>query len=159
MNRFKDEQGRTWLVTTHMAKHLGVTSGALAAYKYDGTLKRGTHWVQQTTGHKRVFYNKDLVINWYFGKTESEPELKKPQVETMTEETNQGKNPTRIVSVYLQEDLHEKLICIQQATSMTVKKEIDGVLLQTCEEKPKLGTVVNMLLARAIDDHFADRAA
>ena len=155
MNRFKDEQGRTWLVTTHMAKHLGISSGGLATYKYDGTLKRGIHWIQQTTGHKRVFYNKDLSIEWYDGKTEPE----KPEAVKEKPEESQGKNPTRIVSVYLQDDLHERLVCIQQATSMTVKKEIDGVVLQTTEEKPKLGTIVNMLLARAIKDHFENRAA
>ena len=49
MNRFKDEQDRVWLVTSHMAKHLGISGGALSNYKYDGTLKRGVHWVQQTT--------------------------------------------------------------------------------------------------------------
>ena len=155
MNRFKDEQGRTWLVTTHMAKHLGISSGGLATYKYDGTLKRGIHWIQQTTGHKRVFYNKDLVIEWYFGKTAPD----KPVAKKEKCEESQGKNPTRIVSVYLGEELHERLLCIQQATSMTVKKEIDGVVLQTTEEKPKLGTIVNMLLSRAIDDHFENRAA
>ena len=155
MNRFKDEQGRTWLVTTHMAKHLGISSGGLAQYKYDGTLKRGIHWIQQTTGHKRVFYNKDLILEWYFGKTDP----RKPEQQMETTEPTQGKNPTRIVSVYLQDDLHERLVCIQQATSMTVKKEIDGVVLQTIEEKPKLGTIVNMLLARAIKDHFENRAA
>ena len=155
MNRFKDEQGRTWLVTTPMAKHLGISSGGLATYKYDGTLKRGIHWIQQTTGHKRVFYNKDLIIEWYYGKTEPE----KPEAVKEKPEESQGKNPTRIVSVYLQDDLHERLVCIQQATSMTVKKEIDGVVLQTTEEKPKLGTIVNMLLARAIKDHFENRAA
>jgi hypothetical protein len=160
MNRFKDEQGRTWLVTTHMAKHLGISSGGLATYKYDGTLKRGVHWVQQTTGHKRVFYNKDLILEWYFGKTDPRKiDQRKPEQQKETTEPTQGKNATRIVSVYLQDDLHERLVCIQQATSMTVKKEIDGVVLQTTEEKPKLGTIVNMLLARAINDHFENRAA
>ena len=159
MNRFKDEQGRIWLVTSQMAKHLGISGGALSNYKYDGTLKRGIHWVQQTTGHKRVFYNKDLIIEWYYGKTQPEKPEAPEESQTKAPKELQSKNPTRIVSIYLQDDLHERLTCIQQATSMTVKKEIDGVVLQTTEEKPKLGTIVNMLLARAIQDHFENRAA
>ena len=150
MNRFKDEQGRTWLVTSHMAKHLGITGGALANYKYDGTLKRGVHWVQQTTGHRRVFYNKDVILEWWTSTNPSKTD-RSPQNGTA------GKK--RIVSVYLYDDLAEKLASIQEESQITVKKEIDGIVMEVTEEKPKLNTIVNMLLVRAINDHFADRAA
>ena len=150
MNRFKDEQGRTWLVTSQMAKHLGISGGALSNYKYDGTLKRGVHWVQQTTGHRRVFYNKDVIVEWW---TSSNP--------SKTDRTPRNETPgkKRIVSVYLYDDLAEKLTSIQEESEITVKKEIDGIVMEVTEEKPKLNTIVNMLLVRAINDHFADRAA
>jgi len=150
MNRFKDEQGRTWLVTSQMAKHLGISGGALSNYKYDGTLKRGVHWVQQTTGHRRVFYNKDVIVEWW---TSSNP--------SKTDRTlrNEAPGKKRIVSVYLYDDLAEKLTSIQEESEITVKKEIDGIVMEVIEEKPRLNTIVNMLLVRAINDHFADRAA
>lgn len=150
MNRFKDEQGRTWLVTSQMAKHLGISGGALSNYKYDGTLKRGVHWVQQTTGHRRVFYNKDVIVEWW---TSSNP--------SKTDKTLRNETPgkKRIVSVYLYDDLAEKLTSIQEESEITVKKEIDGIVMEVIEEKPRLNTIVNMLLVRAINDHFADRAA
>ena len=150
MNQFKDEQGRTWLCTPNMAKHLGITPGALACYKYDGTLKRGTHWVQQTTGHRRVFYNKDVVRDWWNGSNPSTSDQKAKKYIP---------NKTQTVSVYLTDELHEKLISIQSDTAMTIKKEIDGIVMEATEVKPKLGTVVNMLLAKAINDHFENRAA
>ena len=150
MNRFKDEQGRTWLVTSHMAKHLGITGGALANYKYDGTLKRGVHWVQQTTGHRRVFYNKDVILEWWTSTNPSKTDR------SMQNGTAAKK---RIVSVYLYDDLANKLGTIQEESEITVKKEIDGIVMEVIEEKPKLNTIVNMLLVRAINDHFADRAA
>ena len=150
MNRFKDEQGRTWLVTSHMAKHLGISGGALSNYKYDGTLKRGVHWVQQTTGHRRVFYNKDVILEWWTSTNPSKTD-RSPQNGTA------GKK--RIVSVYLYDDLAEKLTSIQEESQITVKKEIDGIVMEVTEEKPKLNTIVNMLLVRAINDHIADRAA
>ena len=150
MNRFKDEQGRTWLVTSHMAKHLGITGGALSNYKYDGTLKRGVHWVQQTTGHRRVFYNKDVIIEWW---TSTNPS------KTDTTSRNEAPGKKRVVSVYLYDDLADKLASIQEESEITVKKEIDGIVMEVTEEKPKLNTIVNMLLARAINDHFANRAA
>lgn len=150
MNRFKDEQGRTWLVTSHMAKHLGITGGALANYKYDGTLKRGVHWVQQTFGQRRVFYNQSAVLEWW---TSSNP--------SKTDRTLRNETPgkKRIVSVYLYDDLAEKLTSIQEESEITVKKEIDGIVMEVTEEKPRLNAIVNMLLVRAINDHFADRAA
>jgi hypothetical protein len=150
MNRFKDEQGRTWLVTSQMAKHLGISGGALSNYKYDGTLKRGVHWVQQTTGHRRVFYNKDVIVEWW---TSSNP--------SKTDRTLRNETPgkKRIVSIYLYDDLAEKLTSIQEESEITVKKEIDGIVMEVTEERPKLNTIVNMLLVRAINDHFADRAA
>ena len=150
MNRFKDEQGRTWLVTSHMAKHLGITGGALANYKYDGTLKRGVHWVQQTTGHRRVFYNKDVILEWWTSTNPSKTDR------SMQNGTAAKK---RIVSVYLYDDLANKLGTIQEESEITVKKEIDGIVMEVTEEKPKLNAIVNMLLVRAINDHFADRAA
>ena len=150
MNRFKDEQGRTWLVTSHMAKHLGISGGALSNYKYDGTLKRGVHWVQQTTGHRRVFYDKDVIVEWWTSTNPSKTD-RSPQNGTA------GKK--RIVSVYLYDDLAEKLASIQEESQITVKKEIDGIVMEVTEEKPKLNTIVNMLLVRAINDHIADRAA
>ena len=150
MNRFKDEQGRTWLVTSHMAKFLGITGGALANYKYDGTLKRGVHWVQQTTGHRRVFYNKDVIIEWW---TSTNPS------KTDTTLRNETPGKKKILSVYLCDELAQKLTSIQEETEITVKKEIDGIVMEVTEEKPKLNTIVNMLLVRAINDHFADRAA
>lgn len=150
MNRFKDEQGRTWLVTPQMAKHLGITAGALANYKYDGTLKRGVHWVQQTSGHRRVFYNRDAISEWW---TQGNP--------TKTDKAVQAESlgKRRIVSVYLHGDLADKLASIQEESEITVKREIDGIVMEVIEEKPKLNTIVNMLLVRAINDHFADRAA
>jgi hypothetical protein len=150
MNRFKEEQGRTWLVTSQMAKHLGISGGALSNYKYDGTLKRGVHWVQQTTGHRRVFYNKDVIVEWW---TSSNP--------SKTDRTLRNETPgkKRIVSIYLYDDLAEKLTSIQEESEITVKKEIDGIVMEVTEERPKLNTIVNMLLVRAINDHFADRAA
>ena len=150
MNRFKDEQGRTWLVTSHMAKSLGITGGALANYKYDGTLKRGVHWVQQTTGHRRVFYNKEAIIEWW---TSTNPS----KTDTMLRNETPGKK--KILSVYLCDELAKKLASIQEESEITVKKEIDGIIMEVTEEKPKLNTIVNMLLVRAINDHFADRAA
>ena len=150
MNRFKDEQGRTWLVTSHMAKSLGITGGALANYKYDGTLKRGVHWVQQTTGHRRVFYNKEAIIEWW---TSTNPS----KTDTMLRNETPGKK--KILSVYLCDELAKKLASIQEESEITVKKEIDGIVMEVTEEKPKLNTIVNMLLVRAINDHFADRAA
>ena len=150
MNRFKDEQGRAWLVTSHMAKHLGITGGALANYKYDGTLKRGVHWVQQTTGHRRVFYNKDVILEWWTSTNPSKTDR------SMQNGTAAKK---RIVSVYLYDDLAGKLATIQEESEITVKKEIDGIVMEVTEEKPKLNAIVNMLLVRAINDHFADRAA
>ena len=150
MNRFKDEQGRTWLVTSHMAKHLGISGGALSNYKYDGTLKRGVHWVQQTTGHRRVFYNKDVIIEWW---TSTNP--------SKTDRTlrNEAPGKKKILSVYLCDELAKKLTSIQEESEITVKKEIDGIVMEVIEEKPRLNTIVNMLLIRAINDHFADRAA
>ena len=150
MNRFKDEQGRTWLVTSHMAKHLGITGGALANYKYDGTLKRGVHWVQQTTGHRRVFYNKEAILEWW---TSTNPS----KTDRSTQNGTAAKK--RILSVYLYDDLAGKLATIQEESEITVKREIDGIVMEVTEEKPKLNTIVNMLLVRAINDHFADRAA
>ena len=150
MNRFKDEQGRTWLVTSHMAKHLGITGGALSNYKYDGTLKRGVHWVQQTTGHRRVFYNKDVIIEWW---TSTNPS------KTDTRLRNETPGKKKILSVYLCDELAKKLTSIQEESEITVKREIDGIVMEVTEEKPKLNTIVNMLLVRAINDHFADRAA
>ena len=150
MNRFKDEQGRAWLVTSHMAKHLGITGGALANYKYDGTLKRGVHWVQQTTGHRRVFYNKEAIIEWW---TSTNPS------KTDTTLRNETPGKKKILSVYLCDELAKKLTSIQEESEITVKKEIDGIVMEVTEEKPKLNTIVNMLLVRAINDHFADRAA
>jgi hypothetical protein len=150
MNQFKDEQGRTWLCTPNMAKHLGITPGALACYKYDGTLKRGTHWVQQTTGHRRVFYNRDVVRDWW----------NKSNPSTSDQKTKTAAHPkSQTFSVYLTDDLHERLVSIQQDTSLTIKKEIDGMLMEVTDVKPKLGTVVNMLIAKAINDHFESRAA
>ena len=150
MNRFKDEQGRTWLVTSQMAKHLGISGGALSNYKYDGTLKRGVHWVQQTTGHRRVFYNKDVIIEWW---TSTNP--------SKTDRTlrNEAPGKKKILSVYLCDELAKKLTSIQEESEITVKKEIDGIVMEVIEEKPRLNTIVNMLLIRAINDHFADRAA
>lgn len=156
MNRFKDEQGRTWLCTPNMAKHLGITPGALANYKYDGTLKRGDHWVQQTTGHKRVFYNKDVVTKWWRGSTSPRPNS---ESENLNGTATLPQKANRIVSIYLQEHLYEKLVQIQSETSVTIKKEIDGIVLQATEEKPKLGTVVNMLLTKSITDHFDRQSA
>ena len=150
MNRFKDEQGRTWLVTSHMAKHLGISGGALSNYKYDGTLKRGVHWVQQTTGHRRVFYNREVILEWWTSTNPSKTDR------TLRTETP-GKK--KILSVYLCDELAQKLTSIQEESEITVKKEIDGIVMEVTEEKPKLNTIVNMLLARAINDHFADRAA
>lgn len=150
MNRFKDEQGRVWLVTSHMAKFLGISSGGLATYKYDGTLKRGVHWVQQTTGHRRVFYNREVVLEWWNSTNPSKTDR------TLRAETPHKK---KILSVYLGDELAQKLISIQEETEITVKKEIDGIVMEVTEEKPKLNTIVNMLLVRAINDHFADRAA
>ncbi|REJ66042.1 MAG: hypothetical protein DWQ28_08115 [Proteobacteria bacterium] len=133
-----------------MAKHLGISGGALSNYKYDGTLKRGVHWVQQTTGHRRVFYNKDVILEWWTSTNPSKTD-RSPQNGTA------GKK--RIVSVYLYDDLAEKLASIQEESQITVKKEIDGIVMEVTEEKPKLNTIVNMLLVRAINDHIADRAA
>lgn len=156
MNRFKDEQGHTWLVTSQMAKHLGMTAGGLSCYKLDGTLKRGIHWIQQTTGHRRVFYRKDLILEWYFGKPEKTKESK---TEDQAPNPKKDQKATRTFSIYLQEDVHEKLTCIQHATSLTIKKEIDGVVLQETQEEPKLNTVVNMLLAKAINEYFETNAS
>ena len=150
MNRFKDEQGRTWLVTSHMAKHLGISGSALSNYKYDGTLKRGVHWVQQTTGHRRVFYNREVILEWWTSTNPSKTDR------TLRTETP-GKK--KILSVYLCDELAQKLTSIQEESEITVKKEIDGIVMEVTEEKPKLNTIVNMLLVRAINDHFADRAA
>lgn len=150
MNRFKDEQDRVWLVTSHMAKHLGISGGALSNYKYDGTLKRGVHWVQQTTGHRRVFYNREVILEWWTSTNPSKTDR------TLRTETP-GKK--KILSVYLCDELAQKLTSIQEESEITVKKEIDGIVMEVTEEKPKLNTIVNMLLVRAINDHFADRAA
>ena len=65
----------------------------------------------------------------------------------------------KILSVYLCDELAQKLTSIQEESEITVKKEIDGIVMEVTEEKPKLNTIVNMLLVRAINDHFADRAA
>jgi|TARA_R100000084_G_scaffold27917_1_gene10128 hypothetical protein len=155
MNKFQDEQGRVWLCTPNMAKHLGVSDGGLAAYKHNGTLKRGVHWVQQTTGHRRVFYNKDVVMQWWRGEIADKLNMKQ-NTEKGSQDTVDAKH--RNVSVYLTKELHEQLLAIQENSSVTVERKIDGILLHTQEEQPKLGTIVNMLLSRAIKEYHAEIA-
>ena len=103
-----------------------------------------------------MFYRKDLILEWYFGKPEKTKESK---TEDQAPNPKKDQKATRTFSIYLQEDVHEKLTCIQHATSLTIKKEIDGVVLQETQEEPKLNTVVNMLLAKAINEYFETNAS
>ena len=155
MNKFQDEQGRVWLCTPNMAKHLGISDGGLAAYKHNGTLKRGVHWVQQTTGHRRVFYNKEVVMQWWRGEIAD-----KLNMEQNTEKSSQDTVDTRCrnVSLYLSKDLYDSLRTIQENSKVIVERKIDGITLHTQEEKPKMGTIANMLIARAIKNYYAETA-
>jgi len=155
MNEFYDEQGRVWLCTPKMAKIVGVSAGGLAAYKHNGTLKRGIHWVQQAEGQRRVFYNKDVVFKWWQGEVSN-----KLNLETKPEETQEdtSKETARNVSVYLSADMYANLRSIQEHSKVTVERKIDGVILHTQEEQPKIGTIVNMLIARALKEYYAEAA-
>jgi hypothetical protein len=155
MNEFYDEQGRVWLCTPKMAKRLGVSDGGLAAYKHNGTLKRGIHWVQQAEGQRRVFYNKDAIIKWWQGEVKEKLNLESKPKETL-EDTS--KETARNVSLYLSKDLYDSLRTIQENSKVTVERKIDGIILHTQEEKPKMGTIANMLIARAIKDYYAETA-
>jgi len=155
MNEFYDEQGRVWLCTPKMAKRLGVSAGGLAAYKHNGTLKRGIHWVQQAEGQRRVFYNKDAIIKWWQGEVKDKFNLESNPNETL-EDTS--KETARNVSLYLSKDLYDSLRTIQENSKVTVERKIDGITLHTQEEKPKMGTIANMLIARAIKNYYAETA-
>jgi hypothetical protein len=173
MNIFKDQQGREWICTPLMAKKLGIHAATLYNHKSQGNLKRGLHWVQQTTGHRRIYFNEQSVKEWWRkasdikqNSSENFPYscaarsvLQKNKPEKFAEPIRTAQEQRTSLHIYLSDEAKQTVEKFAEQHEVIVEEKLAGEVIARMSRVPSLSSVVNMLVLRAIADINAESAA